>query len=266
MTTQSENMEAVNRYMRTTPIINNAAFPIKDDYIRWWDNLSWWSINMDPAAWDEARTRRNKFNLTNVKSEQERAKVVRVITTGIESEEMEGKKRPTTLSTGEVGTQVKKPSRTLTAKTSPGSPRPTLSLNSQGPDVVQWQGIVGVKPQTGFFGKMTVDYTKKWQSANGLPPTGIVDDASWARALGGSTEFAPSEQAEPTFAPAPSVTFKSSPGTKSDDSHLIEPKSKSSKVSTASLFDFTKWPIWAQAAAIGSAVLSVGYSFYSKGK
>lgn len=253
--------------MRTTPIVNNTAFPIKDDFIRWWDNLSWWAINMDGASWDEARTRRNKFQLANVKNEEQRANVVRVITTGIESEEMEGGKRPTTLSTGEVGTQVKKPSTTLTAgiKSSPGT-KPTLSLNSRGPDVVQWQGIVGVRPQTGFFGQMTVDFTKKWQSQNGLPATGIVDAQSWAVALGTGESFAPSAQPEPTFTPPPTPTFKPSSGTKPVAARTETVSKPAQTLSASTMFDFTKWPVWAQAAAVATAVISGGYAFFGKGR
>jgi len=267
MSEQSENMEAVNRYMRTTPIVNNAAFPIKDDFIRWWDNLSWWSINMDGSAWDEARTRRNKFQLANVKNEQQRANVVRVITTGIESEEMEGKPRPTTLSTGEVGTQVKKPSTTLTARVSPGT-KPVLGLNSRGPDVVQWQGIVGVKPQTGFFGQMTVDYTKKWQAAHNLPATGSVDAQSWAVALGtGGETFAPSSAPEPTFTSPPVATFKpTATAQKPVATSQVSTVPKTQTLSASTMFDFTKWPTWAQAAALTTAVISGGYAFFGKGR
>src|SRR4029079_2823656 len=92
---QIEDMDAINDYMRSKVIVNNAAYTYKDDFIRWWDNLGWYDKNFSSSAYDEARTRRNKFDLANVKNAAEKANVERVITTGITTEEMQGKPRPT---------------------------------------------------------------------------------------------------------------------------------------------------------------------------
>ena len=346
---QEEDMNAVNVYMRTTPIVNNAAFPIKNDFIKWWDNLGWWDKNHSSESWDIARTKRNKFMLANVKNEEQRAAVVKVVTTGIESEEMAGKPRPTTLSTGEVGSQVKKKPATAGVKSgvmtgptirkgskgpdvirwqtiigvtadgnfgpgteaatktwqsqhgltadgivgaaswaaaTPKAPpsdfakpgeavtpaKPNLTLNSRGADVSQWQNIVGVKPATGFFGQMTVDYTKRWQTQKGLPATGIVDAKSWEVALKAEPPFAPAVKPEPTFnPPAPAPTFKPTPtapssGTSSASSSGTKAKKKSSPgtkptIATAGMFDFKSWPGWVQAGAAFTAIGGIVYAF-----
>jgi len=59
--------------------------------------------------------------------------------------------------------------------------RPLLKLGSQGKDVVEWQGVIGVK-QDGIFGNDTNLKTKAWQRSNGLVADGIVGPATWAKA------------------------------------------------------------------------------------
>ncbi len=197
---QSEDMDAINRYMRTTNIVSNSAFPIKDDFIRWWDMLDNWDKTLSGDAYDEARTRMNKFNLANVRTEEERANVVRVITTGISTEEMQGKKKPPVLSTGEVGSQVTgrksttgtmATTKTATGATATSPVMPTIRQGSSGDPVKKWQSIIGVTAD-GKFGPATAAATKKWQSSHGLTADGIVGPATWAKAV-------------PVAAPTPSV-------------------------------------------------------------
>ncbi len=183
--TQSEDMDAINKWMRTTPIVNNSAYAIKDDFIRWYDMLSLWDKTLSDAAYDEARTRRNKFNLANVKNEAERAKIQEVIMTGITTEEMQGKERPATLSTGEVGRQVDKPSTTGTM--APGN-RPTIrqGIGMSDPKIVaavkEWQQFLKITAD-GNFGPGTKAATVTWQKANGLTPDGVVGPATWTKAM-----------------------------------------------------------------------------------
>jgi peptidoglycan hydrolase-like protein with peptidoglycan-binding domain len=348
---QIEDMEALNRYMRTTVIVNwPAAGPYKESFIRWWDNLSWHSKNLDSAAYDQARTAVNKFNLANVKTEAERANVTRVITTGITTEEMQGKKRPPILSTGEVGTAIKQRSTTGMASGVPGSTssgptaasmptirkgssgdavirwqqiigavadgkfgpntetatkawqssqgltadgvvgpktwekalpiiqpstpsdfalpgepvspvKPVLRLNSKGPDVTQWQTIVGVKPPTGFFGASTVEATKAFQRSRGLTADGVVGPKTWEAGLKGTAPFAPSQPAAP-FAPStPKVPSAASPKTTPGTAPSSAPKATVKKrvaktaVQAAGMFDVSKWPVWAQ---IGTGLTVLG--------
>jgi peptidoglycan hydrolase-like protein with peptidoglycan-binding domain len=183
--TQREDMEAINVWMRTTPIVNNSAYAIKDDFIRWYDMLSLWDRTLSQAAYDEARTRRNKFNLANVKSEAERKNIQDVIMTGITTEEMQGKERPATLSSGEVGKQVTNP--TVSGTMAPGG-RPTIrqGIGTKDPKIVaavkEWQTIIGVSAD-GNFGPGTKAATVAWQKKNGLTADGIVGPATWSKAL-----------------------------------------------------------------------------------
>lgn len=81
------------------------------------------------------------------------------------------------------------------AATPPGPDKPTVpsvskptgraiisaAAGSKGPDVIEWQKVLGVK-QDGVFGKDTDAATKKWQTAHGLVADGIVGPKSWALA------------------------------------------------------------------------------------
>lgn len=178
---QIEDMDAINVYMRSKVIVNNAAYAIKDDFIRWWDNLSWYDKQWGGPAFDEARTRRNKFNLANVKNESERKAVEQVITTGMTAEEMQGKKRPMTFATGEVGTQTVKPSTTGTMAPTTAIPA-TIRQGSKGDAVKQWQGLIGVAAD-GNFGPQTAAATKAWQKTHNLTADGVVGPMTWAAAL-----------------------------------------------------------------------------------
>lgn len=88
----------------------------------------------------------------------------------------------------------------------------TIRKGSTGPDVVKWQGIIGVTAD-GKFGPATEAATKKYQAANKLTADGIVGPKTWEFAL---KTFAPATPPAPSFAPArpPAVTFATSSGTK----------------------------------------------------
>jgi hypothetical protein len=56
-----------------------------------------------------------------------------------------------------------------------------LRKGTQSADVAKWQKFLGL-PSDGIFGNDTEKATIKWKIANGLNQTGIVDDATWAKA------------------------------------------------------------------------------------
>ena len=298
--TQMEDMDAINRYMRTTKIVNNEAFPIKDSFLGWYDRLSYLSKSLDGDIYNEARTRMNKFNLANVTNEQQRENVVRVITTGVTTEEMQGKPKLPVLSTGEVGSkEIKKASNAGAASASASaasqptatgtSGKPVLKVGSTGEAVKQWQKIVGVSPLTGYYGDFTANKTIAWKKANGLPATGaeagIVNEAAWAKALGigaspfappPTPSFAPSVPSAPpvspgAFAPSPAPARPSTPKTVATKpaakpaapaAKTVAKRAKATAVQTASLFDITKWPGWAKGlAALTAAGGAIGFAF-----
>jgi putative chitinase len=58
-----------------------------------------------------------------------------------------------------------------------------LKNGSKGEDVVKLQSFLGLT-KDGSFGPGTESAVKKWQSANGLTPDGIVGDTTWEKMFG----------------------------------------------------------------------------------
>jgi peptidoglycan hydrolase-like protein with peptidoglycan-binding domain len=80
--------------------------------------------------------------------------------------------------------------------------RPLLSLKakSRGPDVVEWQKVIGTTAD-GIFGPNTDTATRAWQKAHGITADGIVGPASWAKAYA----------QQPILAAAPGATGNAVP-------------------------------------------------------
>lgn len=87
---QGEDMEAIDWYFYDTEAKTSAARDLKDDWIVWYDGLDWWDRNYDQSTYDEARERRDAFNLANATTAAEREQVEQVIETGMTTEEMQG--------------------------------------------------------------------------------------------------------------------------------------------------------------------------------
>ena len=73
--------------------------------------------------------------------------------------------------------------------TTPGGPSvpvpdsksyPTLRQGASGPDVQLAQRVIGATSD-GVFGPATLAALETWQNANGVPVTGVLDDATWNR-------------------------------------------------------------------------------------
>jgi peptidoglycan hydrolase-like protein with peptidoglycan-binding domain len=270
---QAEDMKAVNTYMRTKPIPqgNTEAFQIKDAFIRWYDALSWWTRDMDGDSWDNARTRRNQFNIALAATPIAKQEMKEQLARGIETEEMQGKAKPAyDAATGRVGTQVKKPTVQPTPSTMPSSKTPgtvkraVLNIGSRGPDVDVWQKFVGIIPTTSYYGEVSKGKTKNYQTSKGLPATGIVDEKTWAIAFPGTVSSVPAVEA--AFAPSPtpvsSSAFKATPkpavkaavktlpATKTSQvKETVSTKTKAAVAKAGGLFDLDSWPTWAKVLA-----------------
>ncbi len=124
------------------------------------------------------------------------------------------------------------PGPAVPAKPSPSAPPAApsgvysvLVQGSTGAEVALAQKVIGV-PADGIFGPMTLAALKKWQAANGVPVTGKLDAATWAKmvalgkvpARGGSTTPATSKPT--TSKPAPSTPAATSPLAKYVDTTL----------------------------------------------
>ena len=57
---------------------------------------------------------------------------------------------------------------------------PILSSGMEHPAVKRVQRLLGVSPQTGYFGPVTLAAVKTYQRAHGIPTTGVVGPLTWA--------------------------------------------------------------------------------------
>jgi N-acetyl-anhydromuramyl-L-alanine amidase AmpD len=61
---------------------------------------------------------------------------------------------------------------------------PTLKFGDKGDDVKLLQHLLGVKPEDGVFGPVTLNAVKKFQQSHGLAVDGIVGQQTWSKLLG----------------------------------------------------------------------------------
>ncbi len=87
---QGDDIAAINKYIVYTKTNSKGAIKIRDEWIKWHDNLGWWDKNMDSSVYDEARNKRNAFNNANAKDAAELAQVKLTQQTGLSTEEMYG--------------------------------------------------------------------------------------------------------------------------------------------------------------------------------
>ncbi len=97
---QIADMEAVNRYIAGAPLKTKAAGAAHDEWVKWFDGLSYLEKALDSETWDRARNLRNKFNEANAVTAAEKEQAARVRTTGLTTEEIAGGTRRA-LSTGD---------------------------------------------------------------------------------------------------------------------------------------------------------------------
>ncbi|HQR78849.1 MAG TPA: peptidoglycan-binding protein, partial [Actinomycetota bacterium] len=58
--------------------------------------------------------------------------------------------------------------------------QPILSEGMEHPAVKRVQKALGITPQTGYFGPVTLEAVHKYQAAHGIPTTGVVGPLTWA--------------------------------------------------------------------------------------
>ena len=238
ITNRTEDLEAINRYMLGAEAKTPKAKQIKGEWPIWYSDLGWYAKSYDQSVYDEARSRRNAFNIANAVTPEQKADVEQVLTKGLTTEQMLGQgDRPSIdTKTGKVTTE-----KTTYAATTLG--HKTIKMGSTGPDVVAWQDILGIKAD-GKFGLGTDQSTRAWQSRNGLKPDGVVGPATWAKALGGSPVSDETLKAAVRNAPPPPV-FAPDPREEKVNKQTL------SKVATAGMLpSFDNVPTWAKAAGV----------------
>jgi len=85
----SDDMNAINDYMMATPAVTPTAVGLKDQWVSWWSNLGMFS-NFGTTNYDEARNRRNTFDLANATTAAQVAQVRAVMTQGQSTEQDSG--------------------------------------------------------------------------------------------------------------------------------------------------------------------------------
>lgn len=114
VTTQADDLDAINRYMGEEKPLTKEATRLRDDWVKWYNGLSWYEINFDQNTFDLARNRRNAYNIANTKSQDERKQVIQQIQDGLSHEQQVGEP-DRRLSTGMLPT-VKLPVVSTTTK------------------------------------------------------------------------------------------------------------------------------------------------------
>ena len=85
----TEANDAIQAYFVATAAVTAEAQRIKDDFLRWYDELTWIGKGLQ-SNFDLARNQRNRFNLANATTPEETQQVQTVITTGLSAEELSG--------------------------------------------------------------------------------------------------------------------------------------------------------------------------------
>src|SRR5262245_8600658 len=88
---QIEDMEAVNAYFSRIVAVTPLAVQHKASWFTWYNNLGPIDKRYVSGVWDEARARRNQFNLANAKTPDERKQIEYVMATGVSTESIQGK-------------------------------------------------------------------------------------------------------------------------------------------------------------------------------
>jgi murein L,D-transpeptidase YafK len=107
----NQDMAAINQLIANTEPVTAKARQLKDEWITWWDDLTWLDKNVTGDAYDKARNKRNEFLKANAVTAAEKEAVRRVQATGATTEEVEaGTNKP-----GEAG-QFHKEERRATSE------------------------------------------------------------------------------------------------------------------------------------------------------
>jgi hypothetical protein len=83
----SDDMDAIKAYFVRTNAVTSEATKIKNEFTKWFDGL-WWFEKTSQASFDLARNQRNRFNLANAITPEEKQKVQTVIESGLSEEQL----------------------------------------------------------------------------------------------------------------------------------------------------------------------------------
>ena len=84
---QSDDMDSINRYMLAQKPATSKATSLKDDWIKWYESMSWWDRTQTSENYDLDRNKRDEYNLANATSSQQKKDVEAVIKGGLATEQ-----------------------------------------------------------------------------------------------------------------------------------------------------------------------------------
>ena len=87
---QADDMDAINVYMGNQKPQTKKAAEVRDEWIRWWEDLSWMEKALDGPTYDKARNLRTEYNRANAVTPKEKASVEKTVKTGLTTEVLEG--------------------------------------------------------------------------------------------------------------------------------------------------------------------------------
>lgn len=184
MTTQADDISAINDYFNRMAAKTTAAKVAKESWNSWYKGLSFISKSFTEPTLNEAIKRRTVFDAANGEvarlsdgglTEEEKTYFANLPSADITGQTPEQAKVTIAAAAAKGGAQLPVPSTLLVAKLG------ALRQGSVGEAVKEWQAIVGV-PVDGRFGPATTAATKKWQAAHGLVTDGVVGPACWTAA------------------------------------------------------------------------------------
>jgi peptidoglycan hydrolase-like protein with peptidoglycan-binding domain len=228
---QAEDMSAIQRYMAAQTPKNEDSRALKAEFIKWFDNLSFWDRTLTGSTYVDAKKRRDAFMLTNATTPAELAAVRAV-----------QKKGPPVVTQTESG-QVKVNTETLP---------PTIKRGAKNdPETVKkWQRIIKTEDD-GKFGPGTEKATKAWQASHGLTADGKVGPKTWTIALG--LTVTPKPAAKTSGASASSTSAKTDATSTS-----AKPASKLAKLKEEVKEKTSGVPLWGKIVGTVLIVFGIG--------
>ena len=149
---QSEDINAIDAYIRRTIIKTGQADQLQDAWVEWFDDLGTLEKNFDSGILVEAKQRRDAFNSANILT-----------------------------ATSAPNVSGKTPMATNRPLLLPGT-RPTIREGSKGAAVGEWQRFLELEDDE-KFGPITKKATEDYQAPRGLDPDGVVGPMTWGKAI-----------------------------------------------------------------------------------
>jgi peptidoglycan hydrolase-like protein with peptidoglycan-binding domain len=187
----TDDIEAINVYIRGQYPKTPEAVKLQANWSFWYNGLNFITKSLDSTL-TEANNRRNIYNAANLQPLN--LDIAADLTPEQKIQRQAAIAASPALSPTQKAKAIAKSPNTPTslgAKAGSAS-HATIRQGSKGNDVIAWQKILGLSAD-GKFGPGTFAATKKFQSAHGLTPDGVVGSKTWSAALGTTVQEAPTQ-------------------------------------------------------------------------